>query len=175
MPSGRTASRYEVAGIGGSWFRYAGNFQWSWQRDWFDFGNAASLFMEMMTDGALSEGMTERMQRSSKPLPGHYRLGDAPVGLWEVVMGIGALDVLLIDGKLVPASDGSTFETVNPATEEVLGAAADGTVADMDAAIDAARRAFDEGDVGGPTRRSGHDVSASSVMRCSAMVTSCGR
>lgn len=54
------------------------------------------------------------------------------------------LDVLLIDGKLGPASGGGTFETLNPATEEVLGAAADATAADMDAAIGAARRAFDE-------------------------------
>ncbi|MDG3016841.1 aldehyde dehydrogenase [Speluncibacter jeojiensis] len=49
---------------------------------------------------------------------------------------------LLIDGKLVPGS-GGTFAVTDPATEEVLGRAADGTAADMDAAIDAARRAFD--------------------------------
>ncbi len=55
------------------------------------------------------------------------------------------LDVLLIDGDLAAASGGGTFETTNPATEEVLGAAADGTAADMDAAIGAARSAFDEG------------------------------
>ena len=55
------------------------------------------------------------------------------------------LDRLLIDGELVAASDGGTFETTNPATEEVLGVAADGTAADMDAAIGAARRAFDDG------------------------------
>jgi len=79
-------SHYEVAGIGGSWFRYAGNMQWSWQRDWFDFGNAAALFMEMMTDGTLSAGMTARMERSLKPgqLPGHYPLAQTPVGLWDV-------------------------------------------------------------------------------------------
>ena len=53
---------------------------------------------------------------------------------------------LLIDGKLVDAADGATFENVDPATEEVLGVAADGTAADMDAAIAAARRAFDETD-----------------------------
>ena len=46
---------------------------------------------------------------------------------------------LLIGGKLVDASDGGTFENVNPATEEVLGVVADGTAADMDAAIAAAR------------------------------------
>jgi aldehyde dehydrogenase (NAD+) len=53
---------------------------------------------------------------------------------------------LLIDGKLVDASGGATFDNVNPATEEVLGVVADGTAADMQAAIDAARRAFDTTD-----------------------------
>jgi len=55
------------------------------------------------------------------------------------------LDVLLIDGRLGPAASGATFATSNPATEEVLGVAADATAADMDAAITAARAAFDEG------------------------------
>ncbi|MET8317353.1 aldehyde dehydrogenase [Rhodococcus erythropolis] len=50
---------------------------------------------------------------------------------------------LLVDGKLVPGS-GGTFEVFNPATEELIGRAAEGTTADMDAAIAAARRAFDE-------------------------------
>lgn len=76
---------YEVPGIGGSWFRYGGGYQWSWQRDWFDFGNAAALFMEMLTDGKLSAGMTERMERSAAgSQPGHHKLRTAPVGLWEV-------------------------------------------------------------------------------------------
>ncbi|MEQ1786513.1 MAG: aldehyde dehydrogenase family protein [Acidimicrobiales bacterium] len=50
---------------------------------------------------------------------------------------------LLIDGKLVDADGGATFDNVNPATLEVLGQVADGTPADMAAAIAAARRAFD--------------------------------
>lgn len=56
------------------------------------------------------------------------------------------LDRNLVDGELRPASDGAEFETRNPATEEVLGRAADGTADDLDAAIGAARRAFDRGD-----------------------------
>jgi aldehyde dehydrogenase (NAD+) len=52
---------------------------------------------------------------------------------------------LLVDGKLV-AGSGGTFPTINPATEETLGVAADATVEDMAAAIAAARRAFDETD-----------------------------
>jgi len=52
----------------------------------------------------------------------------------------------LIDGKLVDASNGNTFENINPATEEVIGVAADGTKDDMLSAVAAARRAFDESD-----------------------------
>lgn len=52
---------------------------------------------------------------------------------------------LLIDGKLIPGS-GGTFEVINPATEEILGRAADATTDDMDMAIAAARRAFDDTD-----------------------------
>jgi hypothetical protein len=78
-------SSYVVPGVGGSWFRYGGNLQWSWQRDFFDFGNAAATFIEMIKDGTLSEGMTKRMERAAAgEQPGHYRLGDAPVGLWDV-------------------------------------------------------------------------------------------
>ena len=51
---------------------------------------------------------------------------------------------MLIDGRLVTAADSGTFDNHNPATEEVLGVSPDGTAADMDAAISAARRAFDE-------------------------------
>jgi aldehyde dehydrogenase (NAD+) len=52
---------------------------------------------------------------------------------------------LLIDGKL-EAGSGGTFPTLNPATEEVLGVAADATAEDMGRAIEAARRAFDDTD-----------------------------
>jgi aldehyde dehydrogenase (NAD+) len=50
---------------------------------------------------------------------------------------------LLIDGELVYADSGAKFDVINPATEEVAGQAADGTLADMDRAIAAARRAYD--------------------------------
>src|SRR4051812_19725337 len=52
---------------------------------------------------------------------------------------------LLIDGNLV-GGGGGTFPTINPATEEVLGVAADATADDMGLAIGAARRAFDDTD-----------------------------
>ena len=53
---------------------------------------------------------------------------------------------LLIDGKLVAASRGGTFENINPATEEVIGVVPDATLEDTERAIAAARRAFDESD-----------------------------
>ena len=53
---------------------------------------------------------------------------------------------MLIDGKLVEATSGKTFDNVNPATEDVLGQVADATADDMRQAIAAARRAFDETD-----------------------------
>ncbi len=49
---------------------------------------------------------------------------------------------LLIDGRLVETE--RTFPSLNPATGEVLGHAPDATVADAQAAVAAARRAFDE-------------------------------
>lgn len=50
---------------------------------------------------------------------------------------------MLIGGKLRDAAAGGTFENVNPATEEVLGVVADATPVDMEAAVAAARDAFD--------------------------------
>jgi aldehyde dehydrogenase (NAD+) len=52
-------------------------------------------------------------------------------------------DRLLLDGELVTAEGERTYETVNPATEEVLGTTADATVTDARRAVDAAKRAFD--------------------------------
>ncbi|MFL6062581.1 MAG: aldehyde dehydrogenase [Marmoricola sp.] len=50
----------------------------------------------------------------------------------------------LIDGKLVPASDGATYPILNPATGAEIGHAPNSTAEDVEAAIAAARRAFDE-------------------------------
>ncbi|WP_343602098.1 aldehyde dehydrogenase [Mycobacterium sp.] len=61
-----------------------------------------------------------------------------------VVLADG-VSALLIDGKLTPGGAG-TFPTVNPATEEVLGVAADADADDLDRAVEAARRAFDDTD-----------------------------
>jgi hypothetical protein len=60
---------YEIAGTGGSWFRYAGNQQWCWQRDFFDHGNAGAVFGAMAKNGQLTPKMLERMKKGSN-MPG---------------------------------------------------------------------------------------------------------
>ena len=50
-----------------------------------------------------------------------------------------------IDGKYRPAISGKTFENINPATGEIIGAVAACDSADVDLAVAAARRAFDDG------------------------------
>jgi acyl-CoA reductase-like NAD-dependent aldehyde dehydrogenase len=52
---------------------------------------------------------------------------------------------MLVDGELVDGESG-TFAVINPANEDVVGAVADASAADMNRAIDAARRSFDETD-----------------------------
>ena len=51
---------------------------------------------------------------------------------------------LFINGEFVEPQSGAFFKTVNPATEEVLSEVADAGQADVDAAVKAARRAYDK-------------------------------
>ncbi|MEA3211904.1 MAG: aldehyde dehydrogenase [Chthoniobacter sp.] len=52
---------------------------------------------------------------------------------------------MLIDGEWVEAVSGRTFETINPATGEVITRVVEGGKEDVDRAVAAARRAFDSG------------------------------
>jgi len=52
---------------------------------------------------------------------------------------------MLIGGQWVEAASGKTFETHNPATGEVLAHVAEGDREDIDRAVKAARKAFEEG------------------------------
>lgn len=66
---------YEIAGTGGSWFRYGGNNQWSWQRDFFDHGNAGAVFGAMMQADQMSEVMVERIKQGAR-MPGWTKRAD---------------------------------------------------------------------------------------------------
>src|ERR671939_858648 len=50
---------------------------------------------------------------------------------------------LFIDGQWVDAESGKTFTTPNPATGQTLAEIAEGDKADIDKAVEAARRAFE--------------------------------
>ena len=58
---------------------------------------------------------------------------------------LGSPRKVFIDGKWVPAKSGKTFEVYNPANGTVIGHAAECEKEDVDAAVSAARKAFDEG------------------------------
>lgn len=60
---------------------------------------------------------------------------------------------LFIDGKLCDATGGRTYDVISPWTGEPVGKAADATAADVERAIAAARRAFDETNWGAPENR----------------------
>src|SRR6202453_3810106 len=55
----------------------------------------------------------------------------------------GTTKRMLIDGKWVEAASGKTFDSINPATGEVLAKVAEGDAEDIDRAVTAARRAFE--------------------------------
>ncbi|MHB8572382.1 MAG: aldehyde dehydrogenase family protein [Candidatus Dormibacteria bacterium] len=52
---------------------------------------------------------------------------------------------LFINGKFVPSASGKTFDSLNPATGEVLARVAEGDAEDIDRAVKAARDAFTNG------------------------------
>jgi len=61
----------------------------------------------------------------------------------QTASGISALR-MVIGGQAVDAADGQTFEIVNPATARVIATAPLGGAADVDLAVEAARKAFDD-------------------------------
>jgi aldehyde dehydrogenase (NAD+) len=81
--------------------------------------------------------------------PSSWGLGDGQAIPWDYAPAPEAREVvtlkerygLFINGRDVAASDGGTFASVNPATEEILALVAHATPADADKAVRAARRA----------------------------------
>jgi phenylacetaldehyde dehydrogenase len=72
-------------------------------------------------------------------------LADLPEGLAQRAQDfVRTPGRLLIDGEWVEAVSGKTFETLNPATEESLGWVAHGAAEDIELAVAAARRCFDD-------------------------------
>ena len=68
----------------------------------------------------------------------------APAPESRAIVDIASSYGLFIDGKFVDPVDGTPFKTVNPASEEVLSEVTAAGPADVDAAVKAARRAYDQ-------------------------------
>jgi len=54
-------------------------------------------------------------------------------------------DRFYVGGEWVPAAGSAKLDVISPHTEEVIGRVPEGTAADMDRAVAAARDAFDNG------------------------------
>jgi hypothetical protein len=93
-------SPYQVAGLGGSWFRYGGNYQWCWQSDFFDLGNVKALFMELAADGHLHPSVKDRIRRLARggQLEGVYATHSAP-GLGRRAKGLLAMARIALFGS----------------------------------------------------------------------------
>ncbi len=93
-------SEYEVSGLGGSWFRYGGNNQWAWQKDFFDLGNVKALFMELAADGKLEPPVKKKLSRLARglSLPGVYPIHKDP-GLLKSVKSYFAMIRIVLLGR----------------------------------------------------------------------------
>ena len=60
-------------------------------------------------------------------------------------MAVKSYDKLFIGGKWVTPQGTGRIEVINPTTEQVIASVPDGTEADLDLAVAAAREAFDHG------------------------------
>ena len=157
-----TGREYEILGIGGSWFGVErqpdGELKFAWQRDWFDLGSTAHDVPgdRRLRQGAAGAARPDAGRRQEPARPLHLRRDAldavAAAGGARRLRDAGRRAVTLppppqqlVDGKLGPASGGATYPILNPATGKEIGQAPDSTADDVDAAIAAARRAFDEG------------------------------
>ncbi|MFC8526017.1 nuclear transport factor 2 family protein [Nocardia sp. NPDC057227] len=82
---------HEVYGLGGSWFGYAGDGKWAWQRDFFDFGHVADLYIRLLKAGKVTAEFSARMAKNAGAgrLPGWYPLGTTPSPLWPPAVAAG--------------------------------------------------------------------------------------
>ena len=90
----------EMKVIGASWFKYGGNYQWAWKRDFFDLGNAKDCFFQLAGAGALEPIVKEKIHRQAKGilLPGHRKLREEP-SRYEKIRNSLALVKIALTGR----------------------------------------------------------------------------
>jgi hypothetical protein len=96
-----------------------------------------------------SRGVAVGLQQQQQQSAGYAAGASAAAEDWDVTASKAPVEVkftkLLIDGELVNAVSGKTFPTIDPRTEEVIAQVAEGDEEDVNRAVRAARKAFDEG------------------------------
>ena len=107
---------------------------------------------EAMTSAIMHAMATDsdtRVATTGERAPNSWGLGDGQAIPWEYAPAPEARDIvtlkerygLFIGGREVPSSDGATFTSIDPSTEQPLAQIARATPADIDKAVRAARRA----------------------------------
>src|SRR5258705_6398295 len=97
-----------------------------------------------------ADARTGEIVHTNDAAPSSWGLGDGAAIPWEYAPAPESRDVvtlrerygLFIGGREVAASDGGTFATINPATEEPLAPFARGTPSAMDRGGNAPRKTF---------------------------------
>jgi aldehyde dehydrogenase (NAD+) len=96
-----------------------------------------------LADRTTGSGGTKRLARQAAAVPAlDWQYAPAPES--REIVSIAPEYGLFIDGEFAPAKKGRTFSTINPATEEQLSKVALGSAADVDRAVAAARKAFEQ-------------------------------
>uniref|UniRef100_A0ACD5XXL7 Uncharacterized protein n=1 Tax=Avena sativa TaxID=4498 RepID=A0ACD5XXL7_AVESA len=108
---------------------------------------ASSLVSRCLLARPAVPSALRRPDRTRGLLPGVLRrFGTAAAGEEPISPHVQVRDTqLLINGKFVDAASGKTFPTLDPRTGEVIARVAEGDAEDIDRAVAAARKAFDEG------------------------------
>lgn len=90
----------EIPGIGCSWFRYGGDYQWSEQRDLFDLSSAMATFTDLAARDLLNPTMKNKIRRVAlgKGLDGHEKRPHR-LGLVDKVRGQAALARIALLGR----------------------------------------------------------------------------
>src|SRR5262245_44089498 len=88
--------------------------------------------------------MRRRRCEAGAPSPG-FALPVARRGVRGGRRLMRSYDSIYVDGAFVAPAGAERIEIISPHTEQVIASAPEGTRADMDRAVSAARRAFDTG------------------------------
>lgn len=105
----------------------------------------SSLLSRSFTSSA-SSALLSSIGRNSSRRGGIFRYSTAAVVEEPINPSVNVnYTQLLINGQFVDAATGKTFETLDPRTGNVIASVAEGDAEDVNRAVSAARKAFDEG------------------------------